>query len=93
VNLDKWNKIPKDLQDVLVNAAVKIEKLSMQSFPEVAQKEFAEWKRAGMQYIDLSTEDTEKFLKIAYDETWKEVIRQAPEEGPKFRELTMQCSN
>ena len=92
VNLDKWNKIPKDLQDVLLNAAIKIENLCLQKFPEVAQDEFAVWKKAGMQYLDLSQEDTQKFLQIAYDETWKEVIRQAPEDGPKFKELTMQCA-
>jgi TRAP-type C4-dicarboxylate transport system substrate-binding protein len=48
VNLDKWNKIPKDLQDVLLNAAIKIENLCLQKFPEVAQDEFAVWKKAGM---------------------------------------------
>ena len=91
VNLDKWNKIPKDLQHVLLNAAIKIENLCPQKFPEVAEEEFAAWKEAGMQYIDLSPEDTEKLVQIAYEETWNEVIRQAPEDGPKFKELTMQC--
>jgi TRAP-type C4-dicarboxylate transport system substrate-binding protein len=93
INLDKWNTIPKDLQDVLLKAAVKIENRCLEVFPKLIEKEMAVWKKAGMQFTSLPAEDTRKFIDTANEVTWNEVIRQAPEDGPKFKELTMQCSN
>ena len=92
VNLDKWNKIPKDLQEVMLNAAIKMEKQCHEFFPKVIGDEMEVWKKAGMQFTSLSPEDTKTFLDTAYGETWNEVLRQAPEEGPKFKAITMQCS-
>jgi hypothetical protein len=45
-------------------------------------------KAAGMKDIVLSPEVAKKFVKTAYDSTWELVIKNAPEYGPKLRELS-----
>jgi hypothetical protein len=37
--------------------------------------------------IDLPPAEKEKFLKIADDEGWKDVLAKCPETGPKLRAL------
>ena len=40
---------------------------------------------------ELYNKNAKKYHDIAYDVTWKEVIKLAPEYGPKFRALTSPC--
>jgi hypothetical protein len=44
-------------------------------------------KQAGLQVIDLPPGEKEKFLKIAYEEGWKDVLTKSPEAGAKLKEL------
>jgi hypothetical protein len=37
--------------------------------------------------IDLPPAEKEKFLKVADDEGWKDVLTKCPETGPKLRAL------
>jgi hypothetical protein len=37
--------------------------------------------------IDLPPAEKEKFLRIAYDEGWKDVIQKNPQTGPELRKL------
>ena len=41
----------------------------------------------GIQVIDLPPAEKEKFLKIAYDEGWKDVIQKSPQTGPELKKL------
>jgi hypothetical protein len=38
-----------------------------------------------MKIIQLPPGEAEKFVKTAYDMTWEEVIKAAPEYGPKLK--------
>ena len=40
-----------------------------------------------MEVIDLPPAEKEKFLKVAYDEGWKDIIAKSPQVGPKLNEL------
>jgi hypothetical protein len=37
--------------------------------------------------IDLPAAEKEKFLKVAYEEGWKDVLAKSPEAGAKLKEL------
>ncbi len=87
VNLKAWNSLPKKLQDLLTEAAVEAEKRVVASFEELAKKERPELLAEGMQVIDLPAAEKEKFLKVAHDEGWKDVIEKSPEIGPELKKL------
>jgi hypothetical protein len=44
-------------------------------------------KQAGVEVIDLPPAEKEKFLKVAYDEGWKDILAKCPETGPKLKTL------
>jgi pyruvate/2-oxoacid:ferredoxin oxidoreductase beta subunit len=43
--------------------------------------------KEGLQVIDLPPAEKEKFLKVAYDEGWKDVLQKNPVTGAKLKEL------
>jgi len=44
--------------------------------------------KAGIQPIDFGPEESNKFLAKANDVAWQSVIKRAPENGPKLRQLS-----
>ncbi len=87
MNLKTWNGLPKKFQDVITEAAMEAEKKIVAYYVEEIKKEFSLLKQAGLQVIDLPPAEKEKFLKIAYDEAWKDILAKCPETGPKLRAL------
>jgi len=85
VNLDRWKKIPKDLQDLLLEVIQEHEYIGSMRNYMIVEKEEKVREKAGMKNIKLPAEEAEKFVKTAYDMTWEEVIKAAPEYGPKLR--------
>jgi TRAP-type C4-dicarboxylate transport system substrate-binding protein len=87
VNLQTWNKLPKKLQDLLTEAAVEAEKKVVADFDELAKKERPNLLKEGIQVIDLPAAEKEKFLRVAYEEGWKDILGKSPEAGAKLKEL------
>jgi len=85
INLDRWKKIPKDLQDLLSEVIQDHEYIgSMRNFM-ILDKEEKVREKAGMKIIQLPPGEAEKFVKTAYDMTWEEVLKSAAEYGPRLR--------
>jgi TRAP-type C4-dicarboxylate transport system substrate-binding protein len=91
MNLDKWNKIPKDLQDSITNSFKKVERIGAKQWNDRVNKEWASLEKVGVKRIKFSEADAKKLHDTAYDETWKAVIKMAPKYGPKLRALTSPC--
>jgi TRAP-type C4-dicarboxylate transport system substrate-binding protein len=87
MNLDKWNKLPKDLQEILMDVMKDMEYIGAMRNIMIAEYEDNVRKKAGMEFVSLSTEDAEKLRTLAYEKTWEVVIKEAPEDGPKLRKL------
>jgi len=87
MNLNTWNKLPKKLQDLLTEAAAEAEKKVVSDFDNLAKQERPILLKAGIQVITLPTAESEKFLKVAYDEGWKDVLVKSPVAGAKLQEL------
>lgn len=87
VNMDYWNKLPNDLQDLLMDTFADFEYVSSAVLLEIRTEEWQVCEKAGMTLINLPLEDAKKFRKIAYDATWQVVIKDSPDFGPKLREL------
>lgn len=87
VNLKTWNSLPKKLQDILTDAAKEAEKKVKAQFEQLAKEERPILIKEGIQVITLPPPEAEKYLRIAYDEGWKDVIEKAPQTGPELRKL------
>lgn len=87
VNLKVWNKLPKKLRDLLTEAAKEAEKKVVAAFNEMAEKERPLLIKEGIQVIDLPPAEKERFLKVAYDEGWKDIIQKNPKAGPELKKL------
>jgi TRAP-type C4-dicarboxylate transport system substrate-binding protein len=87
MNLKTWNGLPKKFKDVIMEAAMEAEKKIVAYYKEEIKKELSLLKQAGVQVIDLPPAEKEKFLKVAYDEGWKDVLAKCPETGPKLKAL------
>ena len=87
MNLKTWNGLPKKLQDLLTDAATESEKKVVADFDELAKKERPNLIKEGIQVIDLPPAEKEKFLKVAYDEGWKDILAKSPQAGAKLKEL------
>jgi TRAP-type C4-dicarboxylate transport system substrate-binding protein len=88
VNLDKWNKIPKDLQKLMMDVMEDMEYIATMRNTLIVEKEDRIRKKAGMKTIQLPPGEAEKFRAICYEKTWELVIKNAPEYAPKLRQLS-----
>ncbi len=87
INLKTWNSLPKKIQDILTEAAIEGEKKAVAHFSDLEKKERPILQKEGIEVIELSPSEKEKFLRVAYDEGWKDVIGKCPQTGPKLKEL------
>ena len=87
MNLNTWNKLPKKLQDLLTEAATEAEKKVVADFDNLAKQERPILLKGGIQVISLPPAEGEKFLKVAYDEGWKDILEKSPQIGAKLKEL------
>jgi TRAP-type C4-dicarboxylate transport system substrate-binding protein len=87
INLNTWNKLSKKHQDLLMAAAAEAEKKVVAYFDDLAKQERPMLLKEGIQVITLPPVESEKFLKVAYDEGWKDILEKKPVEGAKLKEL------
>jgi TRAP-type C4-dicarboxylate transport system substrate-binding protein len=87
INMKIWNNLPQKLRDLLTEAGIEAEKKVVSYFGELAKQERPILLKEGIQVITLPPAESEKFLKVAYDEGWKDVVEKNPQTGPKLKEL------
>jgi TRAP-type C4-dicarboxylate transport system substrate-binding protein len=83
MNLDKWNALPEDLKNMMIEVQREVEK----ELPAITEKYEAEEKpkldKAGIKTIDLGQE----FLQIANNAGWDFIEKQLPDHKDKLKEL------
>ncbi len=87
MNLKTWQKLPKKLQDVLTEASAEAEKEVVAYYTDLMKKERPILAKEGVKTITLPPAEKAKFLKVAYDEGWKDVIRKNPKTGPELKKI------
>ena len=87
VNMKVWNQMPQKLRDLLTEAAIEAERRVVASFDDLAKQERPILLKEGIQVVDLPPAEKERFLKVAYEEGWKDVLGKKPVEGAKLKEL------
>lgn len=88
VNMDSWNKLPKDLQDGLIKVVVQVENAQRPKLQQAMQAEEAELVKNGVQIDTLTGAEAAKLLTIVDERSWQElVIKADPDYGPKLKAL------
>lgn len=72
VNLDSWNKIPKAVQDKMINITAEYEREMEAGFEEIIQGERQKMRDAGMEFIKFSPADAEWYVDLAFSAAWEQ---------------------
>ena len=87
MNANKWDGLPKHIQEVLMEA-LRLEVVAIDARTvEDIENEYKEMKKAGMQVVEFSPADTQKYLNMAYEEGWKGQLKMEQDYTTKLRKL------
>ena len=87
ITLEKWNKLSPKLQGILNEACIEAEKKAVALFADLAKQERPLLMKEGVEIVALPPAEAQKFLRIAYDEWWKEAVQKNPQTGPELKKL------
>ena len=80
MNLDKWNSLPKDLQQIITDVSREYEDITAKAWGDSDKSGVEFVKKLGHEFIDLSDEESAKFKK-AVEPVFAEYIKNANEKG------------
>ena len=86
-NINAWNKLPKDLQEIVNASMQEVEREAFEHFGKLISQDREKIKKKGVQEIKLSGEEGERYLQTAYEGAWKEVLKKDPQGGAQLRDL------
>ena len=87
VNLDFWKKMPDHLKNLITENMKKAEIIAMENIEKRLKNELEEFQKAGVSIIQLPPDDAARFSKMAEDAMMEVVLKKAPEEGKKLKEM------
>jgi TRAP-type C4-dicarboxylate transport system substrate-binding protein len=88
IGMKTWMKIPPDMQKLIMEIMQDMEYIATMRNELIVKKEDRIRKQAGMETLQLSPTEAEKFRNVCYDKTWEYVTDMAPEYAPKLREAS-----
>jgi TRAP-type C4-dicarboxylate transport system substrate-binding protein len=86
-NSAAWDKLPKDLQEVLAQAMQETEAAAEKHFAQLIQEDRKKITAKGVQEVKLPAAEAQSYLNTAYEAAWKEVLKKDAEGGQKLREM------
>jgi TRAP-type C4-dicarboxylate transport system substrate-binding protein len=87
MNLDKWNSIPADQQNLLMEVMKQEERAVVSRDYAKIESETKKLKKAGLEFIEFSPEDTKRYLDLSQSSGWEGLIKRSPDDGPKLRKM------
>jgi TRAP-type C4-dicarboxylate transport system substrate-binding protein len=87
MNLKTWNKLPKNLQKLIMDCMIRNEKEFGKVMKGVAESEYKALQKKGMKVISFTPAETKWYQDTAYQAGWDEVFKYAPKLGPKLKKL------
>ena len=85
VNASAWDRLPQDVQEVLTEIMIEVERESGILLQAIIDQERIDLVAAGMQVLTIPNEAA--FLEMAYESAWSTVLEQTPETGARLRGL------
>lgn len=88
INLDKWNSLPKDVQDTMTKVVHEFERWTWNYWADAVAKEPQELEKRGVKVIQLPPDEAKKYVAQAYKVGWDELItKRAPKEAADIKAL------
>lgn len=87
MNLDKWNKLPAHLQELLTTHTVEMAHYAIAAKHELLIDDLADFKKQGMKFIVLEPADAKKFKDQAEATLVEAISKKSPEETKKLLEM------
>jgi len=88
INLDTWESMPEELQNLLMEITIEMETNSYDLLAKAFKKEEEELVNLGMKLNVLPEDEGEKLLQTFYDNSWeKTVLKLSPDFGPQLKKL------
>lgn len=87
INPKFWNKLPKHLQDLLMQSIIEVENTWYLEVEQRWAKDRQAMLAAGMKFVKFSPADAKWYVNTAYEAGWAEEIRKHPKEALKLRKL------
>jgi TRAP-type C4-dicarboxylate transport system substrate-binding protein len=86
-NLDSWNRIPKELQNLLRQVHKEAVLAHRELFNVYDTKKRDLMIQKGLKFIKFSPADAAWFVKTAYEAEWAKQLEKYPDVGPKLKEM------
>ncbi len=88
INLDKWNSLPKDVQDTMTKVVQEYERIQWDYWKAAVAREPQELEKRGVKVITLPPDEAKKYVAQAYKVGWDELLnKRAPKEAAKIKAL------
>jgi len=87
MNLNTWNKLPQDLQEVINDAMRYSEKMLGEVYAEDKAKSIQKVKEAKVEIYDFSPDTAKWFVETAYESAWAYQMKRFPKETPRLKTL------
>ena len=86
VNVNSWNRLPKDIQSLLTTAAIEIEEEGRAAYMKMLVDEERELKKKGVEIVTLPPKEAEKYLNTFYTRGWDELCAKTdPENAARIK--------
>jgi len=87
MNLDAWNQLPGDMQDVLTEAMLESERVWYSMLPGLHNVWWQEMLDAGVEPIQFSPADAEYYLSRMYGAAWDHAFAEYPDVAAKIADI------
>lgn len=87
VNKETWDGLSPELQELIDDAMAENEREFGTVMTKKAEEEYAQLLASGVELLELSPEDTKRYVDLAYDTQWKVVEDANPDLAKKLRAL------
>ena len=71
MNLDRWNRLPKHLQDVIIQTQIDVDKPLVDGYNALLDKAWQDVQSKGIVINEFSPEDAERYVSLAVEVGWK----------------------
>lgn len=87
LNLDIWNGLPKNLQDLLTQALIDTQNEWQNEYIAQNEQDREDIRNAGIEFVKFPPDEAEKFVETAFEAEWEDMIKRYPDIGAKLKEL------
>jgi TRAP-type C4-dicarboxylate transport system substrate-binding protein len=92
MNRAAFEKLPPHLQKLLLESMREVEEWGRRVFREEADKEQERLRKHGMEWVALPDAEAKRFLGIARDALWEQIMRDAPKYGARLKEAFLKAA-